>query len=98
MTLEEWRTATITTACIGQLFFVLFYCTLPWWRTFLGRTLFGKAVVFSVLLDTGVAARLWDWPGKHVTIVVLYGCVAVGIWAELIAFIRTSRNHRKEMQ
>ena len=51
MDLEWWRTATIATAAVGQSLLVLLYATFPWYRTFLGRALFIKALTFVLLID-----------------------------------------------
>lgn len=92
--LEFWRTATLTAAALGQTAFALFYLTLPWWRTFLGRALFFKAATFMLLLDIGVAGRIFDWPGEEATIVALYGLVSFGTWGQFAAFVHQGR--RKE--
>lgn len=86
--LDLWRTVTIGTAAVGQTLFVAFYVTLPWWRTFLGRALFTFATLFALLVDVAVCGRVWDWPGEDACIVALYGLVALGVWGQLIAFIR----------
>lgn len=89
--IDFWRTVTITGAALGQTLFVVLYLTFPWWKTFLGRALFLKAVTFCVLLDVAVAGRVWDWPGEDATFVCLYGAVALGVWAQFAAFLRTKR-------
>lgn len=83
-----WRTVTIITAAIGQTLFVALYLTWPWWKEFLGRALFTKAVSLGALLDVAVIGRLTDWPKEDFTFVTLYGLVALGIWIQLIAFLR----------
>lgn len=96
MDLDWWRTATIATAAVGQTLFVLLYATFPWYRTFLGRALFIKALTFVLLIDVAVAGRVWDWKYEEAWIVVLYGLTAFGIWAQLIAFIRQKTAHHQE--
>lgn len=86
--LDFWRTAGIVAAGLGQTLFVLLYLTFPWWRNFLGRALFGKAVAFALLVDVAVAGRIWDWPGENTYFVVLYWVLTIGIWWQLIAFLR----------
>lgn len=93
--LEMWRTITIVTAAIGQTMFVLLYMTFPWWKAFLGRALFFKACAFGILLDVAVVGRLVDWSNEDGTFVVLYGVLAVGIWAQFFAFLRTKRKGRR---
>lgn len=83
-----WRTAGIVFAAVGQTAFVLLYITFPWWRTFLGKSLFFKAFAFALLVDVAVAGRVWDWPNEDVYFVVLYWLLGLGIWAQFIAFLR----------
>jgi hypothetical protein len=89
--IEFWRTTTITVAALGQTLFVALYLTFPWYRSFLGRALFFKAVAFGVLLDIASVARLSGWLNNDALFVTLYGLLAVGIWVQLGAFIRTKR-------
>lgn len=92
--IDTWRTVAITSAAVGQTLFVGFYCTLTWWRTFLGKALFSKALVFAVLLDIAVAGRVWDWPHEDGTIVACYTLVSAGIWLQFAAFVRQARLDR----
>lgn len=94
--LDLWRTVFITAAAVGQTFFVLLYVTFPWWRSFLGRALFIKAITFAILLDVAVVGRIWDWGSEQATIVTLYGVVAFGIWSQTSAFIRVMLTNRRE--
>ena len=99
MELDWWRTVTISLAAVGQTLFVLLYMTYPWYRTFLGRALFIKALTFVLLLDVAVAGSIWNWNHEEKWIVLLYGLTAFGIWAQLIAFLRqktTPRHNDKE--
>lgn len=89
--IEFWRTATITFAALGQTLFVLLYLSFPWWRSFLGRALFFKAVAFGILLDVAVIGQSFDWPHEDATFVTLYGLLAFGVWVQFVAFIRTKR-------
>lgn len=91
--IEFWRTVTIVSAAVGQTLFVALYATFPWWRSLLGRSLFFKALSFGVLLDVAVAGRIWDWSGEDATFVTLYGLVSLGVWIQLIAFIRVKRGY-----
>lgn len=95
MDLDWWRTTTIATAAVGQSLFVLLYATFPWYRTFLGRAMFVKALTFALLIDVAVAGRVWDWTHEETGIVILYGLTAFGIWAQLIAFIRQKTVHNR---
>jgi hypothetical protein len=92
-----WRTAGIIAAAVGQTMFVLLYLTFPWWRNFLGRALFGKALAFALLVDLAVVGRMIDWPKEDVYFVVLYWVLAAGIWAQFIAFLRVRLNNRQDV-
>lgn len=95
-TIEFWRTTNIVIAAAGQTLFALLYATFPWWRNFLGRALFFKAVAFMLLVDIAVMGRIWDWPHEDATFVVLYGVLGVGIWVQLIAFLRVRLEGRED--
>lgn len=94
--IEWWRTATLGAAAVGQTLFVVFYLTLPWWRGFLGRALFFKAATLCLVLDVGMAGRVWDWPREDAYIAGLYSLVTIGVWAQLAAFVVTERENRDE--
>lgn len=87
MTVEAWKTVGLSAAALGQLIFVTLYLTFPWWRSFLGRALFAKALIFALLLWAVVVGRAFDWPAKSVTFAIMYGLIAVGIWSQVWAFI-----------
>lgn len=91
-----WRTAGIVAAAIGQTLFVLLYGTFPWWRNFLGRALFGKALAFMLLVDIAVAGRAFDWRYEDTTFVVLYWTLALGIWWQFFAFLRVKWEGRQD--
>lgn len=84
--IQMWRAALIALAATGQTLFVLLYMTFPWYRTFLGRALFIKALTFMLLLDVAAVGRIWDWPHEEIWILALYGLTAFGIWAQFTAF------------
>ena len=90
-----WRTVTISTAAVGQTLFIGLYVTFPWWRSFLGRALFGKAVVLLVLVDFAALSRLFGFGGVDRIFVVLYGLLALGIWVQFFAFLRVRLQHRE---
>lgn len=87
MSIFDWYTTIAVVASVGQTLFVLLYMTFPWYRTFLGRALFIKALTLTLLLDVALAGTLWDWPHEEIWIVSLYGFTAFGIWAQLTAFL-----------
>lgn len=73
---------------LGQMTFVALYLSFPWWRSTLGRVLFLKALALSTVLTVGIAAQLWNWPYEDGTLRLLYGVLALGIWAQVAVFIR----------
>ena len=94
--LDFWRTVAIGFAGIGQTLFVLLYATFPWWRTFLGRALFYKAVTLMILTDFILAARLFEFGNLDVWFVVIYGLLGIGIWAQALAFLSVKRNGKRD--
>jgi len=94
--IEFWRTAGILFAAVGQTLFALLYVTFPWWKNFLGRALFFKAVVFMVLVDVAVAGRIWDWPHEDAIFVGLYWVLGLGIWVQVAAFARVKWQRRED--
>lgn len=95
-TVEFWRTAGIIFAATGQTLFTLLYFTFPWWKEFLGRALFFKAVAFCTLVDVAVAGRIWDWPYEDAIFVGLYWFLGLGIWFQFIAFLRVRLGDRQD--
>lgn len=82
---------------LGQTLFVLFYISLPWWRTFLGRILFVKAVSFALFVDVAVGVHFLEWAGEDLLIVTLYSMVGLSVWAQLSAFIYLGRGRHQPL-
>lgn len=91
---EYWTRAAVLVAAVGQTLFVLFYLTLPWWRTLLGRALFLMGSSLMVVLDLAVLAMFWTWDGIDQTFLVLYWLMAVGVWTQFVAFMLNARSHK----
>lgn len=85
-------TAALLAIAIGQTLFVLFYATLPWWRTRLGFALFVQGFSLALLVDVGITARLLTFPYEQQVILVLYWLCAVGVWGQFLAFVLQSRH------
>lgn len=98
MSPSELRGAALLVMAVGQTLFALLYLTFPWWKTFLGRALFFKAMAFAVLLDLGLWARHTELPSEDRLFAGLYCLLAVGVWTQLAAFlsVRTSHNARNQ--
>ena len=97
MSLDFWRTLTLGSAALGQTAFILLYLTFPWWRTFLGRALFYKALALTAILDLFVISRIWHFVGTDTLFVVFYGALAIGIWWQTFAFIVVKAKGRARM-
>lgn len=86
-----WRSATLGLAAVGQTLFTVLYALLPWWNHYLGRALFFKSLILSVLLNVAFLSRGLDWTYEDATFVVMYGLMALGIWVQTIAFFKVMR-------
>lgn len=87
MTTIDWIKVAYHVSAIGQTAFVLFYLTLPWWRTYLGRALFFKSAVLMILLDLGVASLQWGWLANEQFFLFMYWLLALSIWGQFAAFV-----------
>lgn len=85
---DTMRTSLLAFALVGQFFFVMFYLTLPWWKTFMGRALFLKAVVLTGVLGFLWASRVWEFREDDGAFNVVYAMLAFGIWLQVAAFLR----------
>lgn len=84
----EWRTHAITAAAVGQTVFVLLYLLWPWYRNFLGRSLFFKSLTLMLVLDFGTVFRFIHWEYEDLVFTALYTIHAVGVWVQVVAFLR----------
>lgn len=89
--IQTWRSISLGFGAVGQLLFVLLYMTFPWWKNFLGRALFYKAVMLSALTMFVFVARTLGWKHYDWAFVVLYTLLGVGIWWQFFAFLRIKR-------
>lgn len=94
--LEFWRTAAIVGMAVGQTLFVVLYCTFPWWKTFLGRALFAKALSLMLLVNAVALARVFNFTGANTYFVLLYVILGVGIWVEFFTFLRVKWDARND--
>lgn len=86
--LAFWRTTSLLFVAIGQTLFVMVYFTFPWYKTFLGRSLFYKGLILAVIVDAFVVTRVFDLQEVDVLFVVLYAMLGLGVWWQLSAFLR----------
>lgn len=94
--LEQVRVYLLGAAAALQTAFVLLYLTFPWYSTFLGRALFGKALVLAVILDAFIIARLFGMSNVDLLFTVLYGGLVLGIGAQLVAFFKVKTEGRAD--
>jgi hypothetical protein len=94
-TLEELRITFFAVAAVLQTLFVILYLTFPWYATFLGRALFGKALVLAVTLDIVILARLIEIPYVEEIFTALSFGLVLGIFAQLVAFLKVRIEERQ---
>lgn len=84
--MDLWRTIMLGVAALGQCFFILLYMTFPWWRSYLGRALFSRALMLTVLMTFAWLGRVYNFGRDDLAFIVLYTLLAAGIWFEFSAF------------
>lgn len=85
---DVWRTILLSVIAVGQTLFVVLYVTFPWWKSFLGRALFSKAFALMILIDFIALGRITGYARDDRVFVMLYSLLAVGVWAEVVVFLR----------
>lgn len=95
MSLDFWRTVMLGSVALGQTLFVVLYMTYPFWKSFLGRALFFKAIALAILVDMYMYFRLFPFENADVVFVGLYGLLAFGVWFQFFAFLRIRVLHRQ---
>jgi len=94
---DSLRTASLTFVAVGQTCFVLLYTTFPWWRSFLGRALFYKALMLMLIVDLFLLTRIFQWDNMDTLFVTLYTLLGVGVWVQFFAFLKV-RSQGKQNQ
>lgn len=89
------RTVALITCAVTQTAFVVFYLTFPWFRSFLGRALFSKALALMVIVDFAALSRYFEFGDNDKMFTVLYWCLTLGVIAQFRAFIRVKREGRE---
>lgn len=87
--LNTWRTVGLVAAALGQTAFVLLYFFYPWWQSFLGRALFGKSIALVLIIDFAALSRVFEFGHADLYFAIMYTVLAVGVWFQFIAFVRT---------
>lgn len=94
--IEDWRASILTFAAFGQVVFSSLYLTFPWWRSFLGRALFFKAITLTVLM-VGLAYSRWAGIDTNRSpFGIFFLLVGIGIWMQNAAFIRIMLTSNRE--
>lgn len=93
---DFWRTGGLGLAVLGQFGFILLYASFPWWRTFLGKALFFKASTLGSICVVALLSRLDLLTYPDQTFTAMYWLLAVGVWAEFLALMRTKHFAQKE--
>ena len=93
--LAFWRTTALFVVAVGQTLFVALYMTFPWYKTFLGRALFYKAIMLGILTDLFLVARYFDFAGLDALFIAVYLLLGVGVWWQFFAFLRVRRAGRQ---
>lgn len=76
------------TAAFGQTVFVVLWATRPWYRTLIGRALMTKGLALTLVLWFWIVGYYFpDHPYRGEIRDVLLAAVAVGIWAQVVAFV-----------
>lgn len=94
--IDLWRTGGLGLAVLGQLGFISLYVTFPWWKTVLGKALFFKAVAIGCLCSVAFLSRLGFLAYESEIFTAMYWLLAVGIWLQFLAFMRTKHFAQKE--
>lgn len=94
--LNFWRTVAIITAGVGQTSFILLYLTFPWYKSFLGRSLFGKSLALTVIMDFAALSRIFDFGGSDMVFTIMYSGLALGVWWQFSSFVRVALDGRKD--
>lgn len=92
--LDHLRTVALTVAAVAQTLFVAFYLTFPWFETFLGRALFGKAVSLMLIVDFAALSRWYDFGANDQIFIILYATLAAGIVGQFFAFVKVKLEGR----
>lgn len=94
--LDFWRTTGLGLAVLGQFGFIMLYATFPWWRTFLGKALFFKAIALGAICLVAFLSRLGVLAYESEVFTAMYWLLAVGVWAQFLAFMCTKYLAQKE--
>ena len=99
MTVEQWGDLlAFTCAPAANMFWLLYWTTAPWWRSWSGRAVITSKLGLAVLVDAAVLYRLLgrDYYGHEVIVLVAFGLITVGTWLYLFAFAHEQYRRRND--
>jgi hypothetical protein len=66
----------------------------PWFKSWLGRALFTKAIGIALLVDTAVLYQLLgdDYPGRGLIRFIAFGTVLIGIYLQFFVVVYLKLN------
>ncbi len=98
MTVDEFLNGVATWFAFGvilpaHLLVIIYGIWSPWWRTFLGVTIFAKWLSFAVAIDFLVARRVFgEFPGYGVAAVIVYGLLFLAFSATVVEVLIERRH------
>lgn len=93
---DHLRAIMLAACAVVQTLFVLLYFSFPWYKTFLGRALFGKSLVLAVILDSFIVLRYLGLTSMDTVFVGLYTALFLAIFAQLVAFAKVRLEGRAD--
>lgn len=86
-TLAEIGEVLLWTGAIAQTIFVVIWCTLPWWREWVGRAVMVKGMAIAIYLDSYLLHThvLPDYDLEPYVRTGLFAVVVLGIVSQVIA-------------
>lgn len=89
---ERIALVALVVAAVGQTAFVLVYATRPWWLVQIGRALMSKSATLCWILVLSVVNAFWTYPYQRQVAALSICAVAVAIWYQFIALLRSPRH------
>lgn len=94
----EMDLMTVVIAAVAQTIFVVAWGLTKWWVSPTGRAFFFKSVTLALWLDTSIVSLYFDWPHEHLTKVIIYRTLTVGIVLQLLAFLWKRHEIKQELK
>lgn len=101
-TLDEVYSWLLYTCALGQIFFVILWSTVKWWKTRVGRALFAKSISLAFALSV---VSFFDITNYHYTVSTFYKVyittftiMFVGILYQDLAMFFELRDSKRERE